>query len=851
MKRGQKQTPIGSNLTEMEAIERMLYGNVEDDPDLEAELLALQGEIDDEQPEKPMISSLPKIAQKGPIEKSRPTVTSHVKDVSLVMGEIDQLGRQMSEEACVNDDENDTSVEMDNDLLAEFEDLLEDNNTGNFEVPKTDQNKQISMKTTPFLPTQITENTDSSVGRILQDRLDSYKQAKQVASQVGDVTKARRFDRAIQTLNQQIVSLKNGKSIPIDEIPPPVAVPKAPTETDTVADDKTKSKDNEEEIHSPLSDNFDSLALLETRKNEYKKAALIAKQGFDTETALKYFKMCKQFDQVIEAVKQGQHVDLSDIPSSPSIMGLQQHIHLKPGVQKQTEKVAQTATMGVQMTDDAEEEIFVPQKLPEVVNDKLAILNALQKRMEKYQETALKAQQEDDTSKFRRMSRIQKQYDDAIRAVKTGRKIDFSELPTPPGFPALPGTQQPPTVLVEEHHIPKDPKPTLSNDKVKLPDDAAVADPKIATTTTRKSRQEQQLDFLLERQRLFKLAALEAKKKGDLSSAKNFLRQALGLEKMIDVSQSGLPVDVTNVPVPPQLSKAHAKSLRPMVGALQASSDLTLDKLYGKGTHEGDVLVRQSRQETYTSLEADLIRQVQISDQNRDYFTKFGDVVKIKLFENLANQSQKDLESLRNGFKHGDPVPRFHYETKRFPMLQCCPDLGQDDLELQIVRGLLLKLPAGYEPKDADVFVKFEFAYPKETPQTGKTGSVRGTNSPSFDHTTRLKVNLKSRQFLLMVKRHGFKFEVYQKGSLFRSDKLLGTCELKLLMLENKAEIHDSLDLMEGRRPAGGKLEIKVRIREPLLHKAAEEVQEKWLLIDEFIRLPKGPHAKSNLPRMD
>lgn len=54
---------------------------------------------------------------------------------------------------------------------------------------------------------------------------------------------------------------------------------------------------------------------------------------------------------------------------------------------------------------------------------------------------------------------------------------------------------------------------------------------------------------------------------------------------------------------------------------------------------------------------------------------------------------------------------------------------------------------------------------------------------------------MKSRHFLLYVKRHGIKFEVYQKGSLFRSDRLLGTAEIKLLGLESKTEVHESLDV--------------------------------------------------------
>lgn len=37
---------------------------------------------------------------------------------------------------------------------------------------------------------------------------------------------------------------------------------------------------------------------------------------------------------------------------------------------------------------------------------------------------------------------------------------------------------------------------------------------------------------------------------------------------------------------------------------------------------------------------------------------------------------------------------------------------------------------------------------------------------------------------------------------------------------------------MDGRKTVGGKLEVKVRIRNPILSKQVEEVTEKWLVID-------------------
>jgi hypothetical protein len=40
--------------------------------------------------------------------------------------------------------------------------------------------------------------------------------------------------------------------------------------------------------------------------------------------------------------------------------------------------------------------------------------------------------------------------------------------------------------------------------------------------------------------------------------------------------------------------------------------------------------------------------------------------------------------------------------------------------------------------------------------------------------------------------------------------------------------------LLDGRRQIGAKLEIKLRIREPLLHKQIQTSEHKWLIIDKF-----------------
>lgn len=65
-----------------------------------------------------------------------------------------------------------------------------------------------------------------------------------------------------------------------------------------------------------------------------------------------------------------------------------------------------------------------------------------------------------------------------------------------------------------------------------------------------------------------------------------------------------------------------------------------------------------------------------------------------------------------------------------------------------------------------------------------------------------------------------------------RSDSLIGAASIKLNELETKCTLHDSHPLLDGRKVAGGRIEVKVMIREPLLAKQVEEVKEKWLVFE-------------------
>ncbi|VDM47899.1 unnamed protein product [Toxocara canis] len=202
------------------------------------------------------------------------------------------------------------------------------------------------------------------------------------------------------------------------------------------------------------------------------------------------------------------------------------------------------------------------------------------------------------------------------------------------------------------------------------------------------------------------------------------------------------------------------------------------------------------------------------------------------MFEQWSSNSKRDLLLLRQIAKNGSSVPKFRYETRQFPSLDVCADVNEDHLELQIVRVVNAKLPSGWQPSDGNIFVKYDFAFPHESHQSGKTKLVAGTNSPEFNEKILLSIKRQSKQLMRVIRRNCLKFEVYQKGGFLRSDRLLGTADCKLPILEQKAHLHESVDLMEGRRAAGGKIEFMIRIREPLGEKKLNLQSEKWLILE-------------------
>ncbi|XP_036158697.1 coiled-coil and C2 domain-containing protein 1A isoform X4 [Myotis myotis] len=786
--------------------------------ELEAEFLALVGG----QPQ-----TLEKLRGKGPLP-----MEAIEKMASLCMRDPDE------EEEEVTDEED---VEADDDLLAELNEVLG-------EEQKTSESHPPVAQPKATAPSPGLEAT-------LQERLALYQTAIESARQAGDSAKVRRYERGLKTLENLLASVRKGSAIDEEDIPPPVAVGKGPAAPSSHTPAPTlpgsmnlPAPEPRVTVEGPPSTapasslglakpqlppgpcSTGPLAQLQSRQREYKLAALHAKQQGDTSAATRYFRVAKSFDAVLEALSRGEPVDLSRLPPPPD--QLPQDPPSPP--------LQPPAPTTVPST-------------PEVPPPPRTLLEALEQRMERYHVAAAQAKTKGDQRKARMHERIVKQYQDAIRAHKAGRAVDVAELPVPPGFLPIQGLEasestQPSLVGVletamklanqdegpedEEDEEPKKPNsPAAPTAQPKAPPSKA---PQPGSTSAAKAapkgtsnRAQQQLAFLEGRKKQLLQAALRAKQKNDVEGAKMHLRQAKGLEPMLEASRNGLPVDITKVPPAPVNKDDFTLVQRPGPGLSQDSI-----RRYGELTK----LIRQ---------------QHEMCLNHSNQFTHLGNIAETSKFEKLAEDCKRSMETLKQAFARGLPTPSARFEQRTFSVIKIFPDLSSNDMLLFIVKCINLPTPPGLSPGDLDVFVRFDFPYPNvEEAQKDKTSVIKNTDSPEFKEQFKLCINRSHRGFRRAIQTKGIKFEVVHKGGLFKTDRVLGTAQLKLDALETACEVREILEVLDGRRPTGGRLEVMVRIREPLTAQQLETVTERWLVIDPVpaaVPTVAGPKGKAPL----
>ncbi|XP_071984940.1 coiled-coil and C2 domain-containing protein 1B isoform X2 [Engystomops pustulosus] len=778
-----------------------------DDGDLEAELAALTG-----------VKAAPKAKPKG--------------KAPLPMDHIEKLAQE-----CMRDldaeEEDDEDLEEDEDLLAELQEVVgedEEENSLASDVLQETAAQQVEEAEAALTSSANTFKSPSQTGsgglvQTLEERISNYKTAITNAKESGENSKARRYERGLKTLESMLRAARQGKPVNEEEMPPPVAFGKSPGRAEASPGDTAPKEEpspattppaGHQEVSAPEEPSEDGTkTLLRARQREYKMAALRAKQSGDMEKAREYIKLVKKFSNVLEALESGQPVDLSQMPPAPS-------------------------DDSVKTPESPEPQTSIPATTQAAPAS--SVLQALQQRMERYKSAAQQAKSNGDDRKARMHERIVKQYQDAIRAQKAGRQVNLAELPVPPGFPPFPGMEtaegegslekaletankianadeeeEAEDEADEDEQPPKKPVHPKPQPAAAVPPQEQSRKPKGAGLSPENlpPAVQEQMEFLENRRRQYRKAALQAKQKNDLELAKQHMRVAHVLQTSIDKLKGGTMVDVTKVPPPP----------------MDEDSDFVVVE------HE-DSRPPQNSDDVYAQLIKLLQEQNEKCMRYSKQFTHMGNVTETTRFEKMAEDCMKNCEILHLSQAQGLDPPPYHFEDKTLKIVRVFSELSSTEMLLIIVRGINLPTPSGMAPNDLHAFVKFEFPYPStEQPQKNKTYVVKNTNSPEYEQSFKLNINRNHRGFKRVVQAKGIKFEIFHKGVfLLKSDKQIGTATVKLDKLETQCEIREIVEVFDGRKPTGGKVEVKIRLREPLNGQDLQTVTEKWLVMDPVTR---------------
>ncbi|XP_018520222.2 LOW QUALITY PROTEIN: coiled-coil and C2 domain-containing protein 1A [Lates calcarifer] len=793
------------------------------------------------------------------------------------MAEIERMAALCMKD--LDDEEMDDGDLDDEDLLAELNEVLEDDEeqspapTPPAITPSAPKVSITSHSAPPAAPSGAT----GLESRVLE-RIEMYKTAISNAKAAGETSKVRRYDRGLKTLQSMLTSVKKGKPVNEEEMPPPVALggntnvtagsesvkerelpqpalmPSPPTNQKPLRE-APPTAPNMKPLHltppqkptaaitpetpaiSPLTPSQPDAQHSElkqavlSRQREYKLAAINSKQSGDIDLAKQHYLTAKKLDALVEALDRGESVDLSSLPPPPGDVVA---AHSAPPPPQSSKPAPPAAPAAPAPTQVAAADLPAPSSVAE----------ALQQRMDIYKSAAEGAKSKGDDRKARMHQRIVKQYQDAIKAHKAGRQVNLSDLPVPPGCPPLQGSeggQQQNFVGVletamkianqdadaedEEEDGPTEAaKPAVRPPAQKAKSPAPQA-PGGSSALKLGPKAQQQVDFLLLRRQAFLRAALHSKQMKDMAGAAQHLRHAKGLDPMVTAAKSGLPVDITKIPSAPVSEEDYS---------LSRSRTSPLSPRSSEQYHGLMDLLRKQHEKCLT-----------YSQQ----FIQMGNVAEALKFEKLVEECMKNIEILKNAHAKGHPVPKCHTEERTFNSVKVYSNLTLNDLILYIIRGINLPAPSGVSPNDLDASVKFEFPFPSaEEAQRDKTSTVKNTNSPEFKEQFKLNINRNHRGFKRVVQSKGIKFEIIHKGGLFKTDKVLGTAQLKLEALENHCDFREIIEVMDGRKATGGKLEVRVKIREPLSGVDLQPVTEKWLVLNPVSSLSPPERQKERAP---
>lgn len=591
--------------------------------------------------------------------------------------------------------------------------------------------------------------------------------AKMAASMVDDRAKKPRLAEQDVAENKPLVKPK----------PAPVTTPAQPPVIQEVATGSASD---------------DRVKVLLERKSQYLTAAKQAQAKGDEGSYKSYRVKALQFEKVLTAFNSGQDIDLSQMPGPPP--GFKSSIDTS---RFKSASVKSTSSGASNVVEDEDEEL-VDDSIPKPKT----VLEALEQRLAKYKQGMDNAKAKNEGSKARRMGRIVKQYEEAIKNTKQGKPVSYAELPTPPGYPPIPVNRKP---SMQNPSASLQPHPTAAAAAQVRPHASLPA--KITASTNDK-----QLDYLKRRMEAFKKAAMTARDNNERQEAVQQMQYYKCCQKMIEAAQQGLPVDLTQLP-------PETTSNPPNMNLISQLRPATVEDA-----------------KTFQIIENQLRLQLKICKKYIDIYTKLKNMGSVAQFRHLEQECERDMLAVKGIQSHSKAPPPFTIEVKEMSVPLSNIDVGVSECVVEVVQIRRLYLPSGVGEKDLQVYVSMEFPYPTEDSPKAKTDTVKETANPEFNHKETFVLDRDHKRSILRAfKRTPLKFEIFHisRGFLRSKMETIATAQVKLEPLENDCEISTTLQLVVGKKPIGGELDVKIIIREPLSGPVQKTIKEKWLVFTE------------------
>jgi hypothetical protein len=343
---------------------------------------------------------------------------------------------------------------------------------------------------------------------------------------------------------------------------------------------------------------------------------------------------------------------------------------------------------------------------------------------------------------------------------------------------------------------------------------------------------QKKLDIVDQRIKEYSSKAIELKKNGQLDVAKKLLQDIKTMRENRELIEFG-QVDLSVIP--PSIESRNDLNARKEEVKLGSSSIEEVKQIPSPVTGVQAKLQFQAILDRLGQQLEDNEKEIGILKQSAEGSLKSElEVIKRRMKELLVIRSKvsKDIDMVRAALKQSLPPPVYHIEHIEIQKELFFPEIKKGEMVVSIKNGIEMRPPDG--SKRCSSYLSLELNLPSMEKQSKSSGT--------FEHSDNVDYNFACSFALPPVNKigRGFKLARLELKVLcprLFSSALLGECVFKLGDLLEKCELSSVLVLKKEGRTAG-KLDISVRIRQPLKGKDIRPVQAEVVVIDHFFDNP-------------